>query len=197
MEKPALTEHTILDLVKRRWSPRAFDPKPVPEDVLDSLFEAARWAASSNNEQPWSYILGVKSEDPAEFERLAGTLVPGNAWAKEVPVLALSVAKTVFSPNNVPNRVAFHDVGMATENLILQALSQGIFVHQMGGFDVEKARKLFEIPAGYEPVAMIALGYPGDPEKLDPKLRERELAPRTRKKISEFVFRGKWGGGKF
>lgn len=164
---------------------------------MGSLFEAARWAASSGNEQPWSYILGVKSEDPNEFDRLASTLMPGNAWAKEAPVLALSVVKTRLSSNNAPNRVALHDVGMATENLILQALSEGVFVHQMAGFDVEKAREIFAIPEGYEPVAMIALGYPGDPGKLDEKLREREFGGRTRKRIEEFVFRGKWGGGGF
>jgi nitroreductase len=197
MEKPALVEYPILGLIQRRWSPRAFDPKPIPRDVLDRIFEAARWAASSNNEQPWSYILGVKSEDPAQFDRLASTLVPGNAWAKDTPVLAMSVAKMAFSRNNVPNRVALHDLGMATANLIYQALSEGVFVHQMGGFDVEKAREIFAIPEGYEPVAMIALGYPGNPDQLEPKLKERELAERTRKKIEEFVFPGKWGGGKF
>jgi nitroreductase len=161
---------------------------------LESLFEAARWAASSNNEQPWRYIVGVKGENPEQFDRLASTLVPANAWAKDAPVLILSVAKTRFSQNNNPNRVALHDVGMATENLVLQALSEGIYVHQMGGFDVGKAREVFAIPEGFEPVAMIALGYPGDPGKLDEKLKARELADRTRKTIEEFVIRGKWGG---
>jgi nitroreductase len=194
MEKPALTHHPILELIGRRWSPRAFDPRPVPVPVLESLFEAARWAASSNNEQPWRYIVGVKGEDAAQFDRLASTLVPANAWAKDAPVLILSVAKTRFSRNNNPNRTALHDVGMATENLVLQALSEGIHVHQMAGFDVEKAREVFGIPEGFEPVAMIALGYPGDPGKLDEKLKARELAERTRKPIGEFVIRGKWGG---
>jgi nitroreductase len=197
MEKPALTEYPVLDLIRRRWSPRAFDAKPVPDAILHSLFEAARWAASSANEQPWSYVMGVKSEDPAQFDRLAGTLAPGNAWAKDAPVLALSLAKTRFSKGGAPNRVALHDVGLATAELTLQAFSEGIFVHQMAGFDVEKAREFFAIPEGYEPVAMIAIGYPGDAEKLDETLRKREFAERTRKRTDEFVFRGKWGSGGF
>jgi nitroreductase len=194
MEKPALTESPILDLIRRRWSPRAFDSKPIPELVLQRLFEAARWAPSSMNEQPWRYILGVKTEDQTQFDRLAGTLDPGNAWAKHAPVLALSVAKTHFSQGGAQNRVARHDVGLATENLVLQALSEGVFVHQMAGFSEEKAREAFAIPEGYEPVAMIAMGYPGNPETLDEKLKGRELAERKRKPIEEFVFRGMWSG---
>jgi nitroreductase len=197
MEKPAIPEHEILELLKRRWSPRAFSDKPVPEPVLSRLFEAARWAASSYNEQPWTYILGVKAEDPAEFDRIASTLYPPNAWAKAAPVLALSVAKMKFSHDGSPNRVAFHDVGAASANLTLQALAEGVYVHQMGGFDAKKAKDLFGIPEDYEAVAALAIGYPGDSESLPEALKARELAPRTRKKIEEFVFRGKWGGGKF
>jgi len=195
MEKPAVTDYPIHDLLSRRWSPLAFDQHPIPEDTLHRLFEAARWAASSYNEQPWSYILGVKAQDPAQFERLASTLVPQNAWAKQAPVLVLSVAKTTFTSNGSPNRVAFHDVGMATANLVLEATSEGIFVHQMGGYDAAKARELFAIPEGYEPVAMIALGFPGDAEALPEAWKARDLAPRKRKPVSEFVFRGNWGAG--
>lgn len=193
MEKPASSAHPIHEVLTRRWSPRAFDPRPVPHKVLSSIFEAARWAASSMNEQPWTYIVGVRDEDPDQFERLADTLFPGNAWARNAPVLALSVAKKTFSANGQPNRVAIHDVGAASAGLVFQAMTEGLFVHQMGGFDAEKARQTFHIPDGYEPVAMLALGYPGNPEKLDEKLKEREMKARTRKPIHEFVFRGMWG----
>jgi nitroreductase len=194
MEKPAIPEHEILELLKRRWSPHAFSDKPVPEPVLNRLFEAARWAASSRNEQPWTYILGVKAEDPAGFDRVASTLYPPNAWAKAAPVLALSVAKMKFSHDGSPNRVALHDVGAASASLTAQALAEGVFVHQMAGFDANKAKELFGIPEDYEAVAALAIGYPGDSESLPEALKAREFAPRTRKKIEEFVFRGKWGG---
>lgn len=193
MEKPATPETPIFDLIARRWSPVVFDPRPVPKQVLLEAFEAARWAASSFNEQPWSYLLGSKQDHPEEFQKLASTLLPGNAWAHDAPVLALSVAKRNFSRDGAPNRVAFHDVGMATANLILQALSRGIFVHQMGGYDIEKARAVFEIPHEFEPVAMIAMGYPGDPSTAAERLRARDSAERKRKPIREFVFQGKWG----
>ncbi len=193
MEKPANAEQPILDLIRRRWSPLAFDPRPIERPVLLRLFEAARWAASSFNEQPWTYLIGSREDDPEQLERIAGALVPQNGWAKNAPVLALSVARMTFTHSGAPNRVAFHDVGMATENLVLEAMSLGIFVHQMAGFDVGKAKELSGIPEGYEPVAMIALGYPGDPEKLDQKSKEREASERKRKRVGEFVFQGRWG----
>jgi nitroreductase len=197
MDKPANTEHEILDLLRRRWSPRAFLDKPVPEPVLSRMFEAARWAASSFNEQPWTYILGVKAEDAAEFDRIAGTLYPPNGWAKAAPVLALSVARLKFSHDGSPNRVALHDVGAASAYLTIEGLQEGVYVHQMAGFDGKKAKEVFGIPDEFEPVAALAIGYPGDPESLAPALKEKEKAPRTRKKIEEFVYRGKWGGGAF
>jgi nitroreductase len=197
MENPAINEHEIHALLRQRWSPRAFSDKPVPEKILQSLFEAARWAASSYNEQPWTYIVGVKAEDPAEFDRIASTLYPPNSWAKAAPVLAISVAKLKFSHDGSPNRVALHDVGAASAMLTIEATSQGLFVHQMGGFDGKKAKEIFGIPDDYEPAAALAIGYPGNPDSLVGPLKERELAPRTRKKIEEFVFRGKWGGASF
>jgi nitroreductase len=158
-----------------------------------SLLEAARWAASSYNEQPWHFIVATK-EDPAEFERLLGCLVPGNAqWAKDAPVLMLSVAKLRYDADGTPNRHAFHDVGQATANLVLQATSLGLAAHQMGGLDAARAREEFSIPEGYEPVVAIAVGYPGDPDRLPDGLRARERAPRTRRELAEFVFAGRWG----
>lgn len=193
MEKPAQTASPIHDLLQRRWSPRAFGDRPVAPETLTSLFEAARWAASCFNEQPWRFIVAAKDR-PAEFDRLVGCLVESNAaWAKQAPVLMLSVAALRFQETGKENRHAFHDVGLAVENLIIQATAMGLFVHQMAGFHVEKARADLAIPDGYDPVAMIALGYPGDPEVLPEKLRQRELAPRSREPLARFVFSGAWG----
>jgi nitroreductase len=192
MEKPAETQSPIHDLLKRRWSPRTFGERLVEPDTLRSLFEAARWAPSSNNEQPWRFLVATK-ENKADWDRLFACLVEGNQkWARQAPVLMLSIAKLTFDDESV-NRHALHDTGMAVENLIIQATSMGLFVHQMAGFRRDQARKECQIPDGYEPVAMIALGYPGDPATLPDYLRERELKPRERNSISEFVFSGTWG----
>jgi nitroreductase len=193
MEKPAATEFPVHDLIRRRWSPRAFSDKPVPLDVLRSLFEAARWAPSSSNEQPWTFLVATK-DDPENFAKMLSVLVEFNAgWAKHASVLALAVAELAFHRNRSPNRNAFYDVGGASAQLTIEANSRGLFVHQMAGYDGDKARQVFEIPAGWEPIAAIAIGYPGDPESLPQPLRERELAPRTRKHLSEFVMTGRWG----
>ena len=193
MEKPADTVYPINELLAGRWSPRAFSDQPVELEKLYSLFEGARWSASSFNEQPWSFIVATK-QDPDDFERLADCLVPGNkAWAKEAPVLILSVAKMHFDRNNKPNRHAYHDVGLAMQNLIVQATDSGLSVHQMAGFDIDKARETFEIPEGFEPVAMAAIGYGVDLEDLPDELRQGELDPRSRNGFAGFVFKGKWG----
>ena len=189
-EKPAPADHPILDLLARRWSTRAFADRSVANEVLTSLFEAARWAPSSGNLQPWSYLVAPK-DNTAEHERLAGVLVPGNAWARQAPVLALSIA-TVHREDK-PNRHAYHDLGLANENLVIQAVSMGLAVHMMAGFQADMAREVFEIPSSHDPVAMIAIGYPGDPASLPEDLRKKDLSPRQRKPIREFVFSGKFG----
>jgi nitroreductase len=189
-EKPAPADHPIFDLLARRWSPRAFSDRSVDRETLASLFEAARWAPSSGNGQPGSYLVATK-DNPVEHERLASVLNPGNAWARKAPVLALSVA--TLHRADKPNRHAYHDVALATENLVIQAVSMGLAVHMMAGFNVELAREVFEIPARHDPVTMIAIGYPGDPQSLPEDLRQKELAPRQRKPIREFVFSGKFG----
>ncbi len=192
MDKPAETQFPIHDLLQRRWSPRAFAERMVEPDRLRSLFEASRWAPSSNNEQPWHFILGTKA-DPSGYDRLLACLKEGNKkWAFRAPVLILSVARLNFEDEGTPNRHAWHDTGMAALSLSLQATAMGLIAHQMAGFDVEKARVDLGIPAGFEPVAMIALGYPGDPAILDERLRQRELAPRERKSAREFVAVGRW-----
>ncbi len=193
MQKLAHTKYPIHELLQRRWSPRAFSGRMVEPEKLCSLLEAARWAASCFNEQPWSFIVATK-EDTAEYERLLSCLMEGNiTWAKHAPVLMLSVAKLAFDRSGKPNRHALHDVGLAVQNLAIQATALGLFVHQMAGFQAEKARQLYGIPDGHDPVAAMAVGYSGDPASLPDDLRERELAPRSRKPFQEFVFAARWG----
>lgn len=193
MEKPAETQYPIHDLLRKRWSPRAFSERMVEPDTLRSLLEAARWAPSSFNEQPWSFIVATKA-DQAEHARLLSCLVEGNIqWARRAPVLMVSVARMAFEEDGKPNRHAFHDVGQAVADLSVQATALGVVVHQMAGFSPDKVRELYGVPEQFEPVAAIALGYPGDPESLPEKLKQREVAPRERKPLPEFVFSGRWG----
>lgn len=193
MNKPAETNYPIHELLRQRWSPRSFSDRMVEPEKLRSLLEASRWAPSSFNEQPWNFIMATK-EDRTEYDRLLSCLTETNIlWAQKAPVLMVSVAKLYFTETGKPNRHAFHDVGLASENLAIQATSMDLFVHMMAGFYPDKVRELFKIPEGYEPVAAITLGYPGDPQTLPERLRERELTPRRRKLLQEFVFTGQWG----
>jgi nitroreductase len=186
-------EIPVHDLIRERRSPLAYSERSVGREELRSLLEAARWAASSYNQQPWHFIVATK-ENHREYERLLGCIVPANAlWAASAPVLMLSVAKLTYDANGAPNRHALYDVGQATANLAIQATALGLALHQMGGFDMERARAEFQIPEGYEPVAAIAVGYPGDPASLPESLRARASAPRTRRELGEFVFTGRWG----
>ena len=191
MQKRATTSYPVHELIGSRWSPRAFSNREVEDEILGSLFEAARWAPSCFNEQPWSFLAATSARGQP-FEQLASCLMEGNVWAKAAPVLVLSVAKLTFAHNGKPNRHALHDVGLAVENLVLQGTALGLFVHQMAGFDQERARDVMGIPEGHDPVAMLAVGYPGDPKELSDKFRERELAPRQRKELSSFVFGAGW-----
>ena len=190
--KPASAASPISEIIRNRWSPRAYDARAVEPEKLRSLFEAARWAASSGNLQPWSYIVATKN-DPENFQKVLSTLVEANqVWAKNAPVLALSVARPKNEQTGKPSRHAFHDVGAASATLALEASALGLEIHQMGGILPDKAREIFGIPEDFEVVAGIAIGYPGDPNSLPEKLKERELAPRTRKPTSSFVFTGSW-----
>jgi nitroreductase len=191
MENPAQTQFPIHELLKKRWSPRAFDDRPIEPEKLRSLFEAARWAPSSNNGQPWRFLVAMK-ENKAEYDRLFNCLVEANQkWASRAPVLMLSVAQLQFEDGS-PNRHAFHDTGMAVENLVIQATALGLVAHQMAGFGIDRARADCRIPEGYEPVAMMAVGYPGDPSLLSDRLRARETQPRARKPVTEFVYSTTW-----
>jgi nitroreductase len=194
MQKPATTDHPVYSLIRERWSPRAFSLKPVPHEVFRSLFEAARWAPSSSNEQPWAFIVATH-EDPAAHAKMISTLVQANqAWAGNAPVLAVAASKLAFARNGTPNRNALYDTGGAVAYLTTEATARGLFVHQMAGIDPHTAIELFSIPSGWEPIAAFVIGYPGDLDSLlDSRLRERELAARNRKPLSEFVMSGSWG----
>ncbi len=192
-DKKASTDYPIHELLAKRWSPYGFEDRPVAQADLLSLFEAARWAASSYNEQPWSFLVATR-EDPEEFARLLSCLVDGNqGWAKAAPVLALGVASLRFSRNNKDNRAAVHDLGLAAGNLVVEATARGLCVHQMIGILPDKAREVYQIPEYWEAWTAMAIGYKADPAKLPDALKQRDLAPRQRKPLTEFVFTGKWG----
>ena len=193
MPNDASPDHPIEELLVKRWSPCGFAARAVSKADLLSLLEAARWAASSYNEQPWRFIVATQ-ENAREFERLLSCLVEGNQdWAKSVPVLALGVVGLQFSHNQKPNRVAIHDLGLAVGNLTVEATARGLVVHQMGGILPEKARELYKIPEGFKAVTGIAVGYEADPTQLSEELRKRDLGPRTRKPLRDFVFGSQWG----
>lgn len=193
MAKVARNDSPIHDLLRNRWSPRSFADRPIEPAKLRSLLEAARWAPSSYNEQPWAFLVATRDQ-PQEYQRLLCCLVEFNqSWAYSAPVLMLAVAHLVFDRNQKENRHAFHDVGLAVGNLTLQATAEGLGVHQMAGILVDKVRQEYGLPADWEPVSGIAIGYPGDPDQLSEQLREREVAPPARKPLSSFVFTGQWG----
>ena len=193
MQKPAPADYPVHELIRNRWSPRAFSEKPVPPEILRSLFEAARWAPSSNNEQPWAFLVATK-DDPETHSRLLSTLVEFNqTWAKHAPVLAIAVSELEFARTGHPNRNAFYDTGAAVAGVTLEATARGLFVHQMAGFDPHKAIELFHIPKGWEPIAAFAIGFPGDPQTLPEDLRARELGGRARKPLADFVMSARWG----
>jgi nitroreductase len=192
IHKPAPADAPIHDLIRERWSPRAFSPQPVSDADLRTILEAARWAASSYNEQPWRFIVARKSDKQA-FEKLLSLLVPFNqGWAKKADVLIIVAAHERFTHNGSPNYYALHDAGAATAHILLQAAALGLQGHGMAGFDHERARKELGFPSDYVPGAAIAIGHPGAPEEADEPYRERERAPRQRKPLSELAFLGSW-----
>jgi len=193
MKKSAPAAYPIHELIRERWSPRAFSEKAISPETLRSLFEAARWAPSSYNEQPWAFIVATR-DDQENFSKALEPLVEFNVnWAKRAYLVGLAVAKLAFAKDNSPNRNAQYDTGAAMAHLTAEATSRGLFVHQMAGFHADTARKVFSIPAGWEAVAAFAIGYPGDPTSLPQPYRDREAAPRSRKPIGEFVMSGEWG----
>lgn len=192
LSKPAETCVPILDVIRDRWSPRAYDSRPVEREKLLSILEAARWAASAMNAQPWRFIVATRDNE-AEFQKMLGVLKEGNQeWAQHAPILLLAVSKLQHDSGH-PNRHAQHDTGMALANLVLQARAHDLGVRMMGGFYPEKAVEAFNIPAEYEPITALALGYYGDPDNLPENRRAQELViERARKPLSEIVFAGDW-----
>lgn len=191
-EKLADTLPSVHELIRRRWSPRSFSDQEISTEVLRTILEAARWAASSNNEQPWRFLVARKS-DRAAYEKILSLLVPGNqAWAKTAPVLLIMAAKRTFSHSGAPNRFGMHDGGQALAHLFLQATALGLHAHGMAGFDAERARKELGIPDDYDLGAAVALGYLASPDQLPEKYRQGENSKRQRKPLNEIVFGANW-----
>jgi nitroreductase len=196
-DRIAKTSRPIHDLLARRWSPRAFNAqKPVSREQLTALLEAGRWAPSCNGDEPWRYLIWDRARDPQGFQKAFECLSENNKkWVKNVPLLMLSCAGSNFEATGKPNRWTQHDTGMASLSIALQADALGLVAHQMGGWDVEKARTAFAIPAEYTPMAFIAVGYQAEPDVLDEETKAKELRPRGRKPLNERFYEGGWGKG--
>lgn len=197
IEKPANTSVPIHGLLAQRWSPRAIDQQqPVSREMQLSLLEAARWAPSCFGDQPWRYLVWDRFHDGNAWQAAFDCLSDGNkAWVRNTPVLMASFADSVFRRNGKPNRWGQYDTGAASENLALQGWSLGLVVHQMGGFDREKLREAFDVPEQFTPMAMIAIGHPGDPDELPEEKKISELKPRQRVPLAEMAFEGRWNAG--
>jgi len=193
MSKNAATNHPIHNTLAVRWSPYAFSDRPVrPADVA-SLFEAARWAPSSYNEQPWRYILGIKG-DGETHERILACLIEKNrAWVQNAPVLAIGVVVRNFVDSGEPNKAAEHDLGLASANLVVEATTRRLHVHQMIGLDPDAARQAFALPEETEALTALAIGYRETSAHMNQALIERDTAPRSRRPLSEFVFTNRFG----
>ena len=192
MNKPTPNNHSINDMIKKRWSPRAFSEKPVEEEKLASIFEAARWAPSAFNEQPWRFIVGQKGSET--YEKILQSLVEWNQqWAGKAPVLVLNIAAKTFSHNGKANDVAQYDLGQAVAFMILEAVNQGLISHEMSGFDAKKSAELFAIPDNFQAVSVTAIGYYGDADSLPKDMFQSEMEERKRRNLNETVFSGKFG----
>jgi nitroreductase len=192
--KPAIkTKYPLHDLIKKRWSPRAFSERTIEKEKILTMFEAARWAASCYNEQPWNFLFATK-ENHEDFNNLLDCLIETNKiWAHKAPLLIMTVAKTIFDHNKKFNNHASHDIGLSIGNLTLQAASMNLYVHQMAGFNTVKAKSKFKLPEHFEPVSMIAVGYLGEMDSLPDRLKELEISPQKRKGLREMLFEGTWG----
>ena len=194
MRKPAPADRPIHPLLAERWSPYGFTGRAVPADDLRALFEAARWAASSYNEQPWRFIVARREEEPAAFEKVLSCLVAFNqGWARHAPVLALGLVWKKRAGDGAPNPAALHDLGLAAATLTVEATSRGIAVHQMSGIVADRVCEAYALPDGFLPVTAIAIGYAALVEATPEELRARQSRPRERKSLPEFVFGDRWG----
>lgn len=193
-DKRAETSYPINDLLANRWSPRAFADRAIPPNVLGSLFEAARWAPSSRNMQPWRFAIADRHRHPDQFAVILSTLMEGNrAWAQHASLLLIAITEPKPAGSDRPNTYAQYDVGQAIAHLNIQAMACGLYMHQMGGFRRDLARERLAIPSQFEPVVSAAIGYLAPPSALPEDIRARELMPRSRHPLSELVFTAKWG----
>lgn len=190
----AKTDHPISEIIAKRWSARAFSTRPVEFSKLLSILEATRWAPSSRNEQPWRYIVFTNA-NPEMLKKAQSVLKEINNYAKRAPILICAITKKIYSDNASPNRLHFHDLGGANENMFLEAFNQGLIMHEMGGFDVQRAKEIFDVPNDYEIGIMIAIGYQDAYHVLPERLRHKSFTPRERKPLSEIVFIEKIGNG--
>jgi nitroreductase len=189
--KTANTDFPINNLLRDRWSPRAFKNQMIEKEKLQRFFEAARWAPSASNLQPWRFIIGFKGDET--YKKIAGTLVEFNQlWALTAPVLIIAVAKKT-NHKGEPNVSALYDLGQSVAHLTFQASADGLYVHQMGGFSSSQAAELFEIPADFSVATVVAIGYIGDPEILHENLKKMEITARERRQSIESVFTGSFG----
>jgi nitroreductase len=196
--KVAQTDHDVHELIRSRWSPRAFDAnRDVPRAELLRLFEAARWAPSSENAQPWRFILVPRDESSGSWRGLTAALTGSNStWAASAPVLIVTVVRLRFENRDLENPMAFYDAGQAVALLVVQATAQGLSVRQMAGFRHPDVRAALQIPEGFDPIVVSAVGYAGDPEGLaNEKHRAAERSPRRRKALEDFVYESVWGQG--
>lgn len=192
MNKPAVTPYNIHPLLKKRWSPRAFTHQEVPKESMQRIFDAARWAPSSFNDQPWRFIVGIKGDKT--WDMILEALVEFNQkWASLAPVLAISIGKKTSAKTGKPNAVFQYDVGQAVAHITFQVMQEGLFMHQMGGINKEKAAQLFEVPEDYQVLTAFAIGHKGEPQLLEEDLAESEKSARKRHEPQQLVFSGKFG----
>lgn len=194
IDNHAVTDHPIHDLLRKRWSARAFSSRRVEKTKLFSILEAARWTPSSRNEQPWRYII-FTTDNPSRLLEAQSVLLESNSFAKQAPILICAITKKTYTDSLELNRLYFHDLGAANENMFLECFNQGLIMHEMGGFNVKLAKEIFNIPDDYEVGIMIAVGYQGTNDSLPEKFKVKNTKPRERKHLSEIAFLEDLGQG--
>ena len=195
MSKPAKTRYPIHELLAQRWTVRTFSDRPIEADKIRRLFEAARWAPSSFNEQPWRFIIATRNR-PREFDMMVSCLMDKNQrWVKSsgVPFLMIVLSKTTFACNGKRNPAHLHDIGLAMGNLLIQATAMDLFVCQMQGILLDRVMDVYSVPVDFEPAIGCAVGYPGELRRLPAEFHERELRQRIRADFKDFVFEGTFG----
>jgi nitroreductase len=194
IDNHAVTDHPIHDLLRKRWSARSFSSRRVEKTKLFSILEAARWTPSSRNEQPWRYII-FTTDNPSRLLEAQSVLLESNSFAKQAPILICAITKKTYTDSLELNRLYFHDLGAANENMFLECFNQGLIMHEMGGFNVKLAKEIFNIPDDYEVGIMIAVGYQGTNDSLPEKFKVKNTKPRERKHLSQIAFLEDLGQG--